>query len=424
MNYMIKGGLALLYDNGKFRTEEKDIYVTDGKISFLPPKDGEYEIYSAAGQLVMPGLVNMHTHAYMSIFRNYADDVSFDEWLFKRIMPVEDILESEDMLWTNLLSCIEMIQTGTTCFVDMHMFEGRSCQAAAESGLRAVIGRGLVGTDINGDGLERVRQALREKEKYESEMITFALAPHAIYSCNEDMYRQVAELAAEKGMLKETHLSESIGEVENARAQYGRSPVQVMADSGFLDGGAVLAHCVHLSDEDAELIRSSGSTIVTNPASNAKLGNGIAPVAKYLDMGINICIGTDGASSNNTLNMFREMALLSLMQKGAQSDCTVLSADQVIAMATLNAAKALKMEGKIGTISEGAAADLIFLDLDSASLFPNNNAVSSLCYSANGSEVVSVMAGGKLLMKNRELLTIDRERVYSEIRRIQKKYFS
>ena len=424
MNYMIKGGLALLYDNGKFRTEEKDIYVTDGKISFLPPKDGEYEIYSAAGQLVMPGLVNMHTHAYMSIFRNYADDVSFDEWLFKRIMPVEDILESEDMLWTNLLSCIEMIQTGTTCFVDMHMFEGRSCQAAAESGLRAVIGRGLVGTDINGDGLERVRQALREKEKYESEMITFALAPHAIYSCNEDMYRQVAELAAEKGMLKETHLSESIGEVENAMAQYGRSPVQVMADSGFLDGGAVLAHCVHLSDEDTELIRSSGSTIVTNPASNAKLGNGIAPVAKYLDMGINICIGTDGASSNNTLNMFREMALLSLMQKGAQSDCTVLSADQVIAMATLNAAKALKMEGKIGTISEGAAADLIFLDLDSASLFPNNNAVSSLCYSTNGSEVVSVMAGGKLLMKDRELLTIDRERVYSEIRRIQKKYFS
>lgn len=423
MNYLIKGGLVLLHDNGIFFTEEKDIYVNGGKISFLPPKDGEYEIYSAAGQLVMPGLINMHTHAYMSIFRNYADDVSFDEWLFKRIMPVEDSLERDDMIWANLLSCIEMIESGTTCFVDMHMFEGSSCQAAAESGLRAVIGRGLVGSDINGDGLERVKQALREKEKYESDMITFALAPHAIYSCNEDMYRQVAELADEKGMLKETHLSESVGEVENAKAQYGRSPVQVMADSGFLDGGAVLAHCVHLSDEDAALIRDSGSTIVTNPASNAKLGNGIAPVAKYLDMGINICIGTDGVSSNNTLNMFREMALLSLMQKGAQSDCTVLSADQVIAMATLNAAKALKMVGKIGTISEGAAADLIFLDLNAASLFPNNNVVSSLCYSANGSEVVSVMAGGKLLMKNRQLLTIDRERVYSEIRRIQKKYF-
>ncbi|HOR22585.1 MAG TPA: amidohydrolase family protein, partial [Ruminococcus sp.] len=222
----------------------------------------------------------------------------------------------------------------------------------------------------------------------------------------------------------ETHLSESIGEVENAKAQYGRSPVQIMADSGFLDGGAILAHCVHLSDEDAELIRSSGSTIVTDPASNAKLGNGIAPVAKYLDMGINLCIGTDGVSSNNTLNMFREMALLSLMQKGANSDCTVLSADQVIAMATVNAAKALGMEGRLGTISEGAEADLIFLDLNASSLFPNNNVVSSLCYSANGSEVVSVMAGGKLLMKNRELLTIDRERVYSEVRRIQKKYFS
>ena len=234
------------------------------------------------------------------------------------------------------------------------------------------------------------------------------------------MYRQISELAAELGLLKETHLSESIGEVENAKGKYGRSPVEIMADTGFLEGGAILAHCVHLSDSDAEQIRRSGSTIVTNPASNAKLGNGIAPVAKYLGMGINVCIGTDGVSSNNTLNMFREMALLSLMQKGASADCTVLSADQVIAMATVNAAKALGLEGRLGVIAEGAEADLIFLDLNASSLFPNNNVVSSLCYSANGSEVVSVMAGGKL----RELLTIDRERVYSEVRRIQKKYFS
>ena len=248
MNYLIKGGLALLSDNGKYFTQEKDIYVSDGKISFIPPKDSEYEVINAAGQLVMPGLVNMHTHAYMSIFRNYADDVSFDEWLFKRIMPVEDTLEREDMLWTNLLSCIEMIQTGTTCFVDMHMFEGSSCQAAAESGLRAVIGRGLVGSDINGDGRERVEQALREKERYESSMIRFALAPHAIYSCNEDMYRQISELAAEMGLLKETHLSESIGEVENAKAQYGRSPVQIMADSGFLDGGRGEGRACHAVD--------------------------------------------------------------------------------------------------------------------------------------------------------------------------------
>ena len=421
MNKKIVNGYVAEYENGAFNAVKKDIFVIDGKISFSGGSD-DCEIIDASDRLIMPGLINMHTHAYMSIFRNYADDVSFDEWLFKRIMPIEDVMESEDAYWMNLLGMIEMIESGTTCFSDMHMFEGQSCKAAKESGLRAVIGRGLVGSDIAGDGAERIRQAFSERAEYECDTIRFTLAPHAIYSCTAGFLTQVAELAAKEGMLKQIHLSESVKEVEECYKKYGVSPVELIDRAGFLDNRCILAHCVQMRDGDIELIRSRGATVVTNPASNAKLGNGIAPIRAFRESGVNLCIGTDGCASNNTLNMFREMSLLSLMHKGVERDCTFLSANDVLSMATVNAAKALGMEGRLGIISEGACADLIFLDLTASSLFPNNDLITSLCYSANGSEVASVMVNGRMLMKDRELLTIDRSRVYYEVNRLARKY--
>ena len=420
MDKKIINGYVAEYENGVFRTSKKDIYVIDGKIAFSADSD-EFEVIDAKDRLIMPGLINMHTHAYMTMFRNYADDVSFDEWLFKRIMPVEDVIEKEDAYWTNMLGMIEMIESGTTCFSDMHMFEGQSCKAAKEAGMRAFIGRGLVGSDLNGDGAGRLGEALREKEAYESDTIKFILSPHAIYTCSEKMLTQIAELAEKEGMLKQTHLSESVKEVEDCYKQFGISPVELLDRAGFLEG-SILAHCVQMSEKDIELITSRNATVVTNPASNAKLGNGIAPVRAFCESGTNICIGTDGCASNNTLNMFREMSLLSLMHKGVERDCTFLSANDILTMATVNAAKALGMNGKLGIISEGAYADLIFLDLNACSLFPNNDLITSLCYSANGSEVASVMVNGNILMKDRELLTIDRERVFSEVRRIATKY--
>ena len=421
MDKKIINGYVAEYENGRLTASQKDIYVIDGKISFTANGDG-YEIIDAKDRLIMPGLINMHTHAYMSLFRNYADDVSFEEWLFKRIMPVEDVIETEDAYWMNMLGMIEMIETGTTCFSDMHMFEGQSCRAALDSGMRAFIGRGLVGTDLYGDGAERLAQTMREKEKYECDTIKFILSPHAIYSCSEKLMSQVAELAAKEGLLKQTHLSEGVKEVEDCYAQFGISPVELIDRAGFLDDKCILAHCVQMSESDIELIKSRGATVVTNPASNAKLGNGIAPIKAFRESGVNICIGTDGTSSNNTLNMFREMSLLSLMHKGVNRDCTFLSANDVLAMSTVNAAKALGMEGKLGIISDGACADLIFIDLTASSLFPNNDLITALCYSANGSEVASVMVNGKMLMKDRELLTIDRSRVISEVSKLVRKY--
>ncbi len=424
MNYKITNGQLLIYTVDGFKTERKDLYIEGDKIVGIgacdPAKEDAYETIDASDKLVTPGLINMHTHAYMTTMRNYADDVDFDEWLFKRVMPVEDRLPKEAAYWSSLLGCMEMIRTGTTSFVDMHMYCGQSPKAARQAGMRAFIGRGLVGEDLYEDGYSRFKEALEEKEAYESDLIKFVLSPHAIYSCSEKLYVQVAEEADKRGLLKQTHLSESAAEMDNAVSKYGKTPVKLLADLGFLDQHTILAHCVQMRGDDMEILQRSGAHAVTNPASNAKLGNGFAPVVEMDQKGINICIGTDGTASNNTLNMFREMGLLSLIHKGIHKDSTSVPAQFVLKAATVNAAKALGMEHQTGVIETGAYADLNFVNLKAVSLFPNNNIVSSLCYSANGSEVDSVMIGGKFVMKNKEMLTIDTEQVYYEMNKIVK----
>lgn len=422
MNYKITNGQLLVYTEDGFKVEKKDLYIEGDKIAGIgtcdPAKETAYETVDASDKLIMPGLINMHTHAYMTTMRNYADDVDFDEWLFKMVMPVEDRLPKEAAYWSSLLGCMEMIRTGTTAFVDMHMYCGQSPKAAQQAGMRAFIGRGLVGEDLYEDGYSRLKEALEEKEAYESDLVRFVLSPHAIYSCSEKLYVQAAEEANKRGMLKQTHLSESVAEVDNAVSKYGRTPVKLLSDLGFLDQHTILAHCVQMRGDDMEILQRSGAHAVTNPASNAKLGNGFAPVVEMDQKGINLCIGTDGTASNNTLNMFREMGLLSLIHKGIHKDSTSAPAQFVLKAATVNAAKALGMEHQTGVIETGACADLNFVDLKAVSLFPNNNIVSSLCYSANGSEVDSVMIGGKFVMKNKEMLTIDTERVYYEMNKI------
>ena len=418
MNYKISNGRLLIDDGEKIAVRPGDLYIRDRKISFVPFSEEEtFETVDAENRLVMPGLINMHTHAYMTIMRNYADDVPFTDWLFKGVMPVEDRLPAEAARWASLLGFIEMIRTGTTCFVDMHMYHRQSPLAAKQAGMRGFIGRGLVGNDLFEEGNNRFREALEEKVEFESDTLKFILSPHAIYTCSTTLLQQVAEQSRELSMLKQIHLSESVTELKDCLEKHGMTPVRLLADIGFLDDRTILAHCVQMQGGDLDLIRKCGSTIVTNPASNAKLGNGFAPVTDILRKKINLCIGTDGTASNNTLNMFRELGLLSLIHKGIEHDPAALPAETAVRAATVNAAKALHMKDRLGVIREGACADLIFLDLREQSLFPGNNILSSLCYSANGSEVVSVMIDGKFVMKNREMLTIDTEQVYYEVQK-------
>ena len=424
MNYKISNGKILLTGPDRLETAERDLYILDGRISFGPAglPEESFEVIDAARHLVMPGLINMHTHAYMTLMRNYADDVGFDEWLFKRVMPVEDTLPLEGAYWGSLLACMEMIRTGTTTFMDMHMFRGQSCRAALETGMRAWIGRGLVGEDLYGDGLSRFRQGLEEQAEYECGRIRFTLAPHAIYSCGPKLLEQVAREAADRGMRKQIHLSESDNEVNDALRKYGKTPVALLRDTGFLDEKTILAHCVKMRGDDISIIKEAGATVVTNPASNAKLGNGFAPLQDFLDAGIQVCLGTDGTCSNNTLNMFREMGLVSLIHKGIHRNPVTAPADTVVRMATANAGRALGLPEELGVIAEGALADLVFLDLDAPSMFPVNNPVSALCYSACGSEVDSVMIDGSFVMRKGEYTSIDAERVRYEVQKAVDQY--
>ena len=431
MNFHIQNGQVLLDQGGILAAVPMDLYVYEGRV-FLSysavqayqkeagkiPEENIFEKLDASDRLIMPGLINMHTHVYMTAMRSYADDVSFDEWLFNRVMPAEERLPFEGTYWSNLLGCMEMIRTGTTCFVDMHMFEGQSARAARDIGMRGVIGRGLVGEDLYGDGASRFEEALREMQALESPLLQFILSPHAIYSCGTKLLEQVSAEAAKRGLLKQIHLSESDNEVAQCLEKHGRTPVELLSDLGFLDENTILAHCVKVNEKEAEILAGTGVTVVTNPASNAKLGNGTAPLALFQEKGLNICIGTDGAASNNSLNLFREMGLLTMVQKAVTRNAEAALSQDVLRMATVNAAKGLHRQGELGAITDGALADLVFIDLSEPSLFPNTNIPSSLCYSANGSEVESVMVGGEFVMRKREFTKIDAERVRYEVNRL------
>ncbi len=426
MKYRLKNGLLLLLDGERLCVKKQDLFVNGGSIEAIGG-DGienadEYTVFDADNRLIMPGLVNMHTHVYMNFMKNSADDVPFNEWLFNRIFPVEAKMEKSDFYWATLLGCIEMIKTGTTCYLDMHICEDECARAARDSGMRAFIGKCITGDDLYKDGYDSFKKAMEEKEQYESDLLSFVLSPHSVYACSEKMLIQINEQAAERKMLKHIHLSESDKELADSLAQYGRTPVERLKDIGFLDGRTVAAHCVKLNEGDIDILAEKKVNVATNPSSNAKLGNGTAPIVQMLKKGVNVCLGTDSAASNNTLNMFREMGIFSLLHKAENKSSTVLPAADALRCATLNPARALCSDGRLGVIKKGAAADLIFVDLNSPSLFPNNDIVSSLCYSANGSEVDSVMINGSFVMKNRILTSVDSERVYFEIGRIVNKY--
>ncbi|MCQ2979036.1 MAG: amidohydrolase, partial [Clostridia bacterium] len=426
MNYKIINGRILMYnkENDDFFTTSNTLYIRDNKIEHIGEKENDenYEVIDAKDKLIMPGLINMHTHAYMTIFRNYADDTTFDEWLFKKIMPIEDILTKEDAYYTNLLANMEMIKTGTTTYVDMHMYEGASPKACKDSKMRAYISRSVVGESLYEEGNNRFNQMLNEQKEYESDLIKFMIMPHAIYTASTKLIEECAKEANERKMLKQIHLSETNTEVNDCLEKNNVSPVKLLDDIGFLDENTTLAHCVKMIDNDMDILKERKCTVVTNVASNAKLGNGFAPINEMLNKGINVCIGTDGVSSNNTLNMFREMAMLSLIHKGVNEDVLCLSAKTILKMATINAAHALHMDDKLGIIKEDALADLIFIDLTSENLFPNNNVISALVYSANGSEVTDTMINGEFVMRDKKLLTIDKEKVYEEVNKIKDKY--
>lgn len=374
---------------------------------------------SGSGKMLIPGLINAHTHAYMTIFRNCADDLKFNDWLFGRILPLEDKLSPEDCYWGSMLGIMEMLSTGTTAFNDMYVFTDAAARAVSDTGIRAVLSRGLTGDRENVEGGQlRLREAFTEIEKWAGiDNISFMLAPHAPYTCDDIYQQEVAREAKRLGVRIHTHLSESLSEMETIRDKYGSTPPELFDKTGLLTNQTVAAHCVYLTAGDIELMAKRGASVVTNPISNLKLANGVAPVPKMLRAGVNVCLGTDGAASNNALNMFRELGLLTILHKGVTGDPQAVTAREGFEIATKNGARALGL-GNVGEIRPGMKADLAILDLDRPNIQPLNDPVAALCYSANGSEVETVLVGGKIVMENRQFIAIDKEKVLYEVNRV------
>ncbi len=401
-----------------------DIYINGGTILAVGEKPLDFiadKIISGRDRLAIPALINCHTHSYMSVFRNIADDLPFNEWLFDRIMPLENIIDSSDAYWGCLLACIEMIRSGTSTFCDMHMFPNTTPEAALKSGMRVVVTRGLSGGGGDTGGSRRINEAIAEIEMFSGEeLLSFMIAPHAVYTCDREYLLKAVKLAEKLSLPLNTHLSESAFEVSSCISENGLTPVGYLDSLGFFRQKTLAAHCVHITEEDMDILAENSVSVAVNAKSNLKLGNGIAPVKRLLEKGVNICLGTDGAASNNSLNLFSEMNFNSLLHKGISGDASAVSAADVFSFATENAANALGIE-KTGKIKAGYKADIAILDTSCPQMQPMNNPVSALCYSANGGEVVTTIINGKIVMEDRVLTEIDEQEVYYNIERIKKK---
>lgn len=425
MKILIKDVLAILPGNEILGSEKTNICI-DGKnivavgdvpIDFTPDKTIE-----GRNRLAIPGLINSHTHSYMAFMRNSADDLPFMDWLFKRIDPIEQQMTDTDAYWGAMLAMVEMIKSGTTCFNDMHMNINMTARAAADSGMRAMLSRGLVGTGRDAGGMRRLDEALKERDEWKScDRINFSLGPHAPYTCDDEYMRIVADTAKREHMGIHVHLAESESEITGINEKYHMTPIEMANENGLFDVRCVAAHCVRLTENDRKILKNKNVSVVTCPASNMKLGNGFANISELLKTGVNVCLGTDGAASNNSLNMFREMNLLSLIHKGVNETPVCVSAEETYASATINGARALGLDSEIGSIEKGKRADIVLLDLKNPSMNPQNNLISALSYSANGSETDTVIIDGEIVMENRRLLTVNETEVYENVNKIAKR---
>ncbi len=379
----------------------------------------------AKGMTALPGLINCHTHSAMSLMRGYGDDVALMKWLQERIWPIEEGLTAQDVYWGALLSIAEMLKSGTTAFADMYFFMDEVAKAADEAGIRADLSFGMVST--NDDWKERMDNCSRFYRQWNGGgdgRISVSLGPHAPYTCSPDFLRMVEELAGELGAKIHIHLAETLDEIDQIRERYGKTPLEYVKEAGILRHKVIGAHCVHLADNDMDIMKAGGVNAVHNPQSNMKLASGIAPVQKMLGLGINVALGTDSSCSNNNLDMISEMRSAALLQKVGCMDAEALPAVKVIEMATVNGARTLGIEHEVGMLKEGMKADLILVDMNKPHLYPQHDLISNVVYSAGGGDVAYTLVDGKILLDEGRLTGIDEERLYYEVDNSLKRLFN
>lgn len=374
---------------------------------------GEADVVTdARTKLVMPGLVNTHTHAAMVLFRSLGDDYPLYTWLQEKIWPLEANLSAEDVYYGTRLAINEMLCSGTTTFADQYFFMDEVAEAVAESGIRAVLSRGILGSD---DEVEtKLEEAIEQAKKWKGKAdgrVTAMLGPHAPYTLSPAALRQIITAARHYQLSLHIHVSETRDELEEIGKNYGKRPIAYLVDQGLFSRPVLLAHGVWLDEGEISYLAKQKVAVAHNPSSNLKLASGIAPVAQLQKAGVLVSLGTDGAASNNRLDMFTEMRTASLLHKVVNNDPTVLPAETALKMATINGARALGLGDQIGSLEPGKKADLIMIDLEQNHLTPCFNPVSLMVYTARGSDVSAVMVNGKWLVKEGRILAEDEQKV-------------
>ena len=378
------------------------------------------KVIDATDKILLPGFVNTHTHLSMTLFRGLADDLALDEWLNDNIWPMEANLNETYCYIGALLGAVELIKSGTTTFSDMYFYMEDVAKAVEESGIRAALSYGMIDfadEEKRKAEIEKNMRLFKNCHNSADGRIKVFFGPHSPYTASEELLKEVRKLADENDIKIHIHVSETQKEINDISSEKGLRPFEYLDSIGFLGPDVVCAHSVWLSDEEIEIIKKHDVKISHNPCSNMKLASGIAPVSKLLENDICVAIGTDGASSNNNLDIIEELKTASLLQKVSTLDPKVLTSDEAIAMGTINGAKALGLDDEIGSIEVGKKADLILIDTNNANMVPDSSKLSSnVIYSANGSNVDTTICNGVILMENKKLTTLDEDEIYQKAR--------
>jgi len=426
VDILVANGTVLTMDGGERIIEDGAVAISGDSIVDIAPteKFSAHDVkqrIDAAGGIIMPGLINTHTHAAMTCFRGLADDLDLMTWLHEYIFPAEAKLTWDKVYKGAMLACAEMILSGTTCFSDMYLFEDAVAEAAKASGMRAVVGEVLYDFPSPNYGAidDGFSYALEMMAKWQGEpLITVAVEPHSPYLCGPDLLERAAAISAENNAPLIIHVAETTSEVEQIRSAYGKSPVVHLADIGVLSPRLVACHCVVLSDADISLLKENDVKVSHNPESNMKLAAGISPVPLLLDAGVCVGLGTDGCTSNNNVDMFAEMDTAATLHKVNCLDPTVMDAKTVVRMATIEAARVLGLDKVAGSLETGKKADLIVIDTKKPHLTPMYNIYSHLVYAAGGSDVSATIINGRLVMQNKRLFSMDIEKVMADVNQI------
>ena len=424
VDLIIRGGTIVTMDSQRRVIEKGGVAIKDGRIVAVDDSadiDRQYaarEVINAAGKVVIPGLINGHTHVPMTLFRGIADDLDLQEWLTKYIFPAEAKNVTEEFVRVGTrLGLAEMIRGGTTTFCDMYYFEDAIAEETAKVGVRGVLGETVIDFPVadnknNSQAMSYVEKFIKRWQGHE--LVVPAIAPHAPYTVSEEHLKAARAFSDRTGCPIVTHISETKREVEDSIKARGTSPVNYLERIGFLNDRVIAAHMVWPQEGEIEILKRRGVGVVHNPQSNMKLAAGVAPVPKMMSAGVLIGLGTDGAASNNDLNMWEEMDTVAKLHKVFSGDPKVISAQEAFELATIRGAQALHLDKEIGSLEKGKRADLILIERDALNQIPLYNFYSDLVYATKASDVQTVVINGRIVMRNRQLLTLNEAAVKAD----------